>query len=597
MKHLARRYPTLPFGSSARVKRFSILGFFSLLLFIGIPAAGQCSGSPYCQLNPPPPNLSIYPFTNSAANKRLPADKMSHLLYLPTYGIPSPGACSYGGTGSDCMAANTLCWGASVNTIGCETESGIVRSANSNGGAAINDNNGPLYYTGAPDPNTGSNDLVYSMCGALYDPNVCIIFHAPNNAPWSGIPAGDRGFGVWDVTWGILVGASGEGTQVGIGVCPGGGHAGTASDPCPVNGGNGLGYTQVAAQLIGVDKDWNWTSGTRNVTIGGQTTCCGGFPLAVGYSGDNMSFFAAKALSTSIIEQAVGPINHATEGTLYCVNPTVNSLFPSIPNFSGSACKAGSWAFTNGTAPGGSHFFTDYTDAQIAAMNLSPWQSTLLTQTSHYGWHASDYGGDSFSGTSPLGETTEDGLGYSFQVGVQNPLYLSFFNNQNMGGVPTPCGNNLDGHAARYSCEAILNSSLVGMLYGIPLVNGTDILSHIHILDPNAEPVLAMFGRSWTWAGGALPSQATGEIEIQIVGIVGGGTVTSNPAGSDCDHTGYCEIGYATGTPIKFTAIPNSGFTFVGWSGSRCSGTGTCTITTATGPAQQATARFLIINH
>jgi uncharacterized repeat protein (TIGR02543 family) len=77
---------------------------------------------------------------------------------------------------------------------------------------------------------------------------------------------------------------------------------------------------------------------------------------------------------------------------------------------------------------------------------------------------------------------------------------------------------------------------------------------------------------------------------------VGGGTVTSNPAGSDCDHTGYCEIGYATGRRITFTAIPNSGYTFAGWSGSGCSGTGTCTITTATGPAQQATARFLVIN-
>jgi uncharacterized repeat protein (TIGR02543 family) len=115
----------------------------------------------------------------------------------------------------------------------------------------------------------------------------------------------------------------------------------------------------------------------------------------------------------------------------------------------------------------------------------------------------------------------------------------------------------------------------------------------MHILDPSAEPVIATFGNAWQWAGGTLPAQATGEIEIQIVS---GGTITSNPAGSDCDHTGYCEIGYALGKPITFTAIPNSGYTFAGWSGSGCSGKNTCTITTATGPAQRATAKFSVIN-
>ncbi len=58
---------------------------------------------------------------------------------------------------------------------------------------------------------------------------------------------------------------------------------------------------------------------------------------------------------------------------------------------------------------------------------------------------------------------------------------------------------------------------------------------------------------------------------------LGGGTVTSSPAGINCGTA--CAATYDGGTVVTLTARPDSLSTFGGWRGGGCSGTGPCTIT------------------
>ncbi len=72
---------------------------------------------------------------------------------------------------------------------------------------------------------------------------------------------------------------------------------------------------------------------------------------------------------------------------------------------------------------------------------------------------------------------------------------------------------------------------------------------------------------------------------------IGGGTVTSTPAGIDCGST--CSASYKPGVAVTMTATPSAGYTFTSWSGS-CTGsgagTGKCTVTMS-GP-RAVTATF-----
>ncbi len=60
---------------------------------------------------------------------------------------------------------------------------------------------------------------------------------------------------------------------------------------------------------------------------------------------------------------------------------------------------------------------------------------------------------------------------------------------------------------------------------------------------------------------------------VLSVTVIGGGVVTSSPAGINCGTD--CSEAYGTGTDVTLTATASAGSAFVGWSGGGCSGTGT----------------------
>src|SRR5262249_59840154 len=71
------------------------------------------------------------------------------------------------------------------------------------------------------------------------------------------------------------------------------------------------------------------------------------------------------------------------------------------------------------------------------------------------------------------------------------------------------------------------------------------------------------------------------------VSVVGGGSVTSNPAGIDCGAD--CTEDYDHGTVVTLTASPDAGQQFDGWP-RHCSGSGTCVVTMD--QARSVTATF-----
>lgn len=68
----------------------------------------------------------------------------------------------------------------------------------------------------------------------------------------------------------------------------------------------------------------------------------------------------------------------------------------------------------------------------------------------------------------------------------------------------------------------------------------------------------------------------------------GWGTVTSNPAGINCGSN--CTMFGPSGAIVTLQAVPETGFTFSGWSGGGCSGTGPCVL--ALNSAMTVTASF-----
>ena len=125
----------------------------------------------------------------------------------------------------------------------------------------------PLFYGQATDP-------VYQVASCLHDSvgihrAVGVKLRAPSGMTYSGT-TGDRHLDIWDQTTDLLFSsyASGDSTSVPpLPKCPGAGHSGTLSDPCPFHVRHG--YCSVS----------NWTSDKGYGFNGEDSLGSGGYAL------------------------------------------------------------------------------------------------------------------------------------------------------------------------------------------------------------------------------------------------------------------------------------------------------------------------------
>lgn len=95
-------------------------------------------------------------------------------------------------------------------------------------------------------------------------------------------------------------------------------------------------------------------------------------------------------------------------------------------------------------------------------------------------------------------------------------------------------------------------------------------------------PAYGLFGIT---LGGSFTVMAKPQLSVTIGGI-GGGSVSSNPAGISCS-SGTCTADFLPNINVELTATPNTTSVFSGWGGS-CTGIGSCTVYTSGNYSMQA---------
>jgi hypothetical protein len=260
------------------------------------------------------------------------------------YTMTNNGACSERGT-----AGTTGCWAYYILPVETPGE-----------------DSAPIYPSQPGDP-------FYSMSGT----GVSLTFQCPSNAKFSG-STGDQVIVCYDQTQQILVEiyADNKGAGYGLGVCPGGGHAGTLADPCPTTNGNGY----PGAERVAIDPSFN-ASQSWDVTTPGDYEL-GGINGNIGA--------APLAPTASFADLLAGTISHAIQINAPCSNPSYAGNFPANGVID-LACSPG---VANQPVYGGLYTF-DYTNAQLTTIcaAIAKWKCAYITAITTYGMYFALTGG------------------------------------------------------------------------------------------------------------------------------------------------------------------------------------------------------------
>jgi hypothetical protein len=607
---------------------------------------GQCalsSGGYTVSSNPLPGSCYVYPLDNSMWANRVPVDAMQHLWNAASDGLPQQGdyyarmaMTARGAAPVNCSTFAAAQGGKQPS--GCnDNMGGETQFASASSDAAHprsnRDGNQPLYYAKASDPVFsigGPGNGTTCNNGPYESDNVCTVFHAPAGAQyvWYGggfcfasstagaagqpdhfrceydsqcsssyphclgsssassfqISYDDSFIDVLDQSQQIFVASEGghagaDGLQLPLcsqGNCgPAcGGHAGTLDDPCPLPM-----FSYQAAESYA--NDWDWRTGAHSESSNGV-------PEYLGVSMDNGAGMAAGGAALVRLEEFQTGIFHLVQGASWD-----NSKLPTI--WPGTVAANANNADANGL-PGGAWVFLDYTDAQIEAMALSPIQKVLITQLAHYGSILENWANSSFSQFS---ESFESDMPYFAATGQHHPFF-SWVKGQTIGVASTgyqytmDCygGDNTTPGDSQYDCE-------IASLYGLPILpgpgsvdasgrscaTGCDVSGHLHVLDPGA-----LAGYIGPGKRSGEPAPTVGLVVAMLAGS-GAGTISSVPAGVNCDHVTQCNMAMGIGKTVTLTATPASGHVFKGWSGGGCSSSASCNLIFAQSP-QIVTATF-----
>lgn len=421
----------------------------------------------------------------------------------------------------------------------------------------------PLYYGQSSNP-------VYAINSCTTIPSLNNVqFHAPSGAMFNQ-GSFDKEIEIWDQTNNRTVGLFGGTCTASIcfalptvpsSTCP----TGTAASPCqvPVDGG-----------FCSAD---NWVSGPG---VGGGDAA----------STAGLSPFANIIRLTEIVN--TGHINHGIRGVTTCnsTNSTDNNeahgIYPSktvypatqLGGAPGQTCAGAGVASAN-RPPNGALFFLDYTTAQLNCFNpslaacpginkLATWQFMLIEAATLYGI------------------TIEDtGNGSSISLpGIESEQAYYFYETNGFPGakaVAQQFETYMNNHCSGVSCNIITRSAPHSLIQwninawaGISLVNGGDVISHMHVADPCvAEGLQGVSGgcvSSNTPAANFSPnSLAFGVQSVSVpstaspITLTNGGTATLTISSklitgtnvSDFSETDNCPASLAAGSSCIFNVV------------------------------------------
>jgi hypothetical protein len=449
---------------------------------------------------------------NSISSKRLPLDVMKHLA-----------------PNSDSIAINVLEDNGGWGPLTWDGGSWGSKTWSTPGPNDCCDM--PLYYATASDP-------WYVVTGCDYGPTtntgpwspIGIPFHAPDGTEFNQSTT-DNYLAIWDQSQNYLVEFYGhDNPGQSLPAC----DATNASNACPIH------MHSCAMAKFDTGQDWGGTSTTRP----------GGFGPFMGV--------------IRMHELMAGEINHALYVDLDCVvGPPV---FPDVVNSMAWACGVPPAPEPSNRPREGSLFFLDYSDAQIANMNIPQWQKTVLTAFAHYG----AYAGTTGLGGETLNPYMESGQAYQ-QQGLQNP-FVQWAASQS--GVIEGCDTNDCRYTFRFLDRVpwVNGPTCPADLYP----NGCDLSHHMHIADPCVAAGLA------NQPANASTPPCVFSLKLQSSGA---GAITVSSSGTQRRVTSTATAYVGKGTFVTLAASPDAGSTFSGWTGA-CSGTNsTCTI-----QLQEATA-------
>lgn len=435
---------------------------------------------------------------------------------------------------------------------------GLVRFHGDGAGASA-----PLYYATASDPWYWLQpDTASGGPSCYYSTKLDVRFHAPSGATFSLSGGGDTNIAIWDQAQGLLVQmyvSLGTGKTASFPTPNGCGQTAATACPLPKGIGGGCGVERPFAGVAGTDQDW----------------ANGDEPFDGGTMGRNSGAFAAFGGTVRLQELMLGQIHHALLAGYGCVDPTLGTggrVFPAdsvnyVPPM-GQTCSPG--------AATGELLFTDYTDAEIAAMNVPPWQKTLLTALSHYGTYLFDTNGDTTNWVGPL----------SYNYGAEGLEAWRFAEpgcNATCATDTVACDKCVDDAFFTWlgAQSNILGDEDILTWTAIPEVGDAGIEGHVHLADPCVAAGMAGATKGQLGA----PTPCVGSLWVNLSGPAGDGSgagiVESSCSGSGCAPIscvgGYCNLSGENGQSVTLTAVPSTGHTFMGWSGS-CSGSGPCTV-------------------